>query len=192
MIRFDAIVLAGGRGSRLGGIRKPELSLDGRRLVDRALAAVSRASSVVVVGDADVVGVTVTREDPPYGGPVAALAAGMAVIDVHAPWTLVLASDLPQVERAVPVLLGSQDDGHDGVCLLGADGRLQWLLAYYRTTALQARLADRGEPPLTAMHRLVGPLKLRGVDAPAELIDDIDTPTDAARYGVCLPGEATQ
>ena len=72
---FDAIVLAGGRGSRLGGIRKPELAVAGRRLVDVALAAVAAARRVVVVGDVEVPdGVALTREDPPYGGPVEAVA----------------------------------------------------------------------------------------------------------------------
>lgn len=211
MIEFDAVVLAGGRGSRLGGVRKPELAVAGRRLVDRALAAVAGARRVIVVGDAEVPrGVPHTREDPPYGGPVAGLAAGIEYLDQprpttaepgsrrvlrpvvasshSAPWTLVLASDLPEVEAAVTALLEVEpaaDD--DGICLTGADGRLQWLLGYYRTDALRARLADRGDPPLTAMHRLLGPLRLRGIAADSRLTADIDTPADAGRWGIELP-----
>lgn len=188
MIEFDAIILAGGRGSRLGGLRKPELALDGRRLVDRALAAASGARRVVVVGDAEVAaGVPHTREDPPYGGPVAAVEAGMSFLKTHSLWTLILASDLPEVEAAVPVLLAVEPCGdEDGICLTGPDGRLQWLLGYYRTDALRARLADRGDPPLTAMHRLLGPLRLRGVAAEPQLTADIDTPEDAGHWGVDL------
>ncbi len=190
MIEFDAIILAGGRGSRLGGLRKPELELDGRRLVDRALAAVAGARRVVVVGDAEVPdGVPRTREDPPYGGPVAGLAAGLDHFEDHSPWTLVLASDLPEVESAVTRLLQEMPtDVDDGVCLTGEDGRLQWLLGYYRTDALRARLADRGDPPLTAMYRLLGPLRLRGVDTEPDLTADIDTLDDAGRWGIELPG----
>lgn len=189
MIEFDAIVLAGGRGSRLGGLRKPELALDGRRLLDRALAAASEARRVVVVGDAEApAGVPHTREDPPYGGPVAALAAGIDYLDDHAPWTLVLASDLPEAESAVARLLQAVPTAaDDGVCLTGEDGRLQWLLGYYRTDALRARLADRGDPPLTAMHRLLAPLRLRGVATEPGLTADIDTPDDAGRWGIELP-----
>lgn len=222
MIEFDAIILAGGRGSRLGGLRKPELALDGRRLVDRALAAAAGARRIVVVGDAEVPEETPhTREDPPYGGPVAALEAGMAFLQrtagrasgdrdrpwatrdpatgdvttgppaagslAQAPWTLVLASDLPEVEAAVTALLRVEPAaGDDGVCLAGPDGRLQWLLGYYRTDALQARLADRGDPPLTAMHRLLAPLRLRGIPAEPGLTADIDTPADARRWGIGL------
>jgi molybdopterin-guanine dinucleotide biosynthesis protein A len=203
MIDFDAVVLAGGRGSRLGGVRKPELAVDGRRLVDRALAAVSGARRVIVVGDAEVPeGVPHTREDPPYGGPVEALAAGLAFLAGGAPgtvpgvsasaavvrWTLVLASDLPEVEAAVVRLLAEDPrDEDDGVCLTGEDGRLQWLLGYYRTEALLARLADRGDPPLTAMHRLLAPLRLRGIAVEPGLTADIDTPDDASHWGVDLP-----
>ena len=35
-MRYDAVILAGGRGSRLGGVRKPELEVSGRRLLDAA------------------------------------------------------------------------------------------------------------------------------------------------------------
>lgn len=187
---FDAIVLAGGRGSRLGGIRKPELVLAGRRLVDIALAAVDGASRRVVVGDVAVpAGVQLTREDPPYGGPVEAVAAGMAGLDRHAPWTLLLASDLPGAEGAVARLLGHEPaPAEDGACLLDGGDRLQWLLGVYRTAALQARLADRGDPPLTAMYRLLGPLRLRGIPAGQTVVDDVDTAADADRWGVRLPG----
>lgn len=186
---YDAVVLAGGRGSRLGGTRKPALELAGRRLVDLALDAAAGALSRVVVGDIDVPpGVELTREDPPYGGPVEALAAGLARLDEHAGWTLVLAADLPDPAPAVARLLSTEpapDD--DGLCLVGPDGRRQWLLACYRTPALLARLAERGDPPLTAMHRLVGPLRLREVDPAGISTDDVDTPDDAARWGLVVP-----
>ena len=49
-ISFDAIVLAGGQGSRLGGVDKAELKVGGVRLLDRALTACRGASTTVVVG----------------------------------------------------------------------------------------------------------------------------------------------
>lgn len=188
---FDAVLLAGGRGSRLGGVRKPTLTVDGRRLVDIALAAAARARRRVVVGDVEVPsGVLRTREYPPYGGPVAALAAGLAVLDPPAEWTLVLATDLPGAEAAVARLLAATPAAEvDGVCLRDHDGRLQWLLGCYRTDALRSRLADRGDPPLTAMWRLLEPLRLAGVDPAGAALDDIDTLADADRWGATLPDQ---
>ncbi len=185
MIEFDAIILAGGRGSRLGGLRKPELRLGGRRLLDIALAAAQEARRVVVVGDVTVpAAVARTREDPPYGGPVEAVSAGMAALDGHSEWTLLLASDLPDAEAAVKELLAEEPGEADGICLRDGGGRLQWLLGCYRTTALLARLADRGDPPLTAMHRLLAPLRLRGVDPVKASVGDVDRPQDARDWGI--------
>lgn len=179
---FDAIILAGGRGSRLGGVRKPDLQVGGRRLLDMALAAVRGARRVVVVGDVSVPeGVLLTREDPPYGGPVAAVEAGFAMLTEPAPWTMLLASDLPDVEAAAATLLAHRarpDD--DGVCLLDADGRLQWLLGRYRSHVLARRLAERNG--VTAMYRLLEPMRLTGVDPAGADVSDLDTPQDAARW----------
>lgn len=181
---FDAIVLAGGRGSRLGGVNKPAVRLGGRRLLDVALAAASAARRIVVVGEVEVPeGVLLTREDPPFGGPVAGVEAGFAALGVPAEWTLLLASDLPDAEPAVArLLLAEPDDADDGVCLVDADGRLQWLLGCYRSGALARRLGERGDPPLTAMHRLLGPLRLLGVPAGEVSVADLDTPQDAAAW----------
>ena len=84
---FDAVVLAGGTARRLGGVSKPDVELAGRRLLDHALAATAGARRVVVVAPASVAvpdGVTRTLEDPPHGGPVAGLAAGLAALDALA------------------------------------------------------------------------------------------------------------
>jgi molybdopterin-guanine dinucleotide biosynthesis protein A len=145
---FDAIVLDGGRGSRLGAPSKPEFVLGGRRLVDVAQSAVRSARRIVLVGPGPAPeGVLLTREDPPFGGPVEAVAAGFAALPVHAAWTVLLACDLPGAEAGVARLLSADPEpADDGVCLVGGDGRLQWLLGCYRSDALAQRLANRGDP----------------------------------------------
>lgn len=181
---FDAIVLAGGKGSRLGLSSKPDLVVGGRRLLDIALAAVQAARQTVVVGPVDVpAGVVRTLEDPPFGGPVAGVQAGFEALVEHALWTVLLASDLPGAEAGVATLLRYEPLADDeGVCLLDGDGRLQWLLGCYRTEALRQRLSERGDPPLTAIYRLLEPLRLVGLPTTAHAVEDIDTPEDAARW----------
>ncbi len=97
-VQYDAVLLAGGRASRMSGIDKTALVADGLALSDHAVAAAARARSVVLVGLRDgrtaPDGVVVTREDPPFGGPVAGIAAGLVAVPEPAPWTLVLACDL--------------------------------------------------------------------------------------------------
>ncbi|MET8265069.1 NTP transferase domain-containing protein [Micromonospora arida] len=99
---YAAVVLAGGAARRMGGLDKPALPVGGRPMRDRVLAAVSDAMPRVLVGAADAgpAGVRVVREDPPGGGPVAAAAAGLALLDPDVSVVALLAADLPLLTRA--------------------------------------------------------------------------------------------
>src|SRR5690606_19071780 len=107
MTQWDAIIVAGGRGSRLGGVSKPDLSVGGMSLLDRTLAAVAPARETVVVGGPTRAGVTWTVEGPPGSGPAKALAAGLAALNGQAPRTVVLAVDAPRAADVVPRLLAA-------------------------------------------------------------------------------------
>src|SRR4051794_24930337 len=77
---YAAVVLAGGRAARLGGQAKPQLEGGGRTMLAAGLAAVADADPRIVVGPPQPVpgGVLVVREEPPRGGPGAALRPGPA------------------------------------------------------------------------------------------------------------------
>ncbi|GII98449.1 molybdopterin-guanine dinucleotide biosynthesis protein A [Sediminihabitans luteus] len=213
-IMLDAIVLAGGRSSRLDGAPKPEIVVAGSTLLDHVLAATASAAGVVVVGPDDLrrPGVRVVREDPPFGGPVAAIGAGLAALDAPAPWVLVLACDVPRAARAVPALIAAvagtgagtdaradadarSDAGSDteteseaeadGAYLV-RDGRAQWLVGLYRRSALDARLASLARPTGALdglpVRRLVDGLRCVEVPDDAGLSVDLDTWDDVARY----------
>ncbi|KAB1987576.1 NTP transferase domain-containing protein [Streptomyces triticiradicis] len=96
---YDAVVLAGGAARRLGGEDKPGVRVGGRRLLDRVLAACADATRTVVVADPRSTARPVewAREDPPGGGPLAALDAGLR--HTAAPYVLVLSADLPFLEE---------------------------------------------------------------------------------------------
>lgn len=176
-IEFAAVILAGGRGSRLGGIAKPLIDVGGRRMLQVALDAAAGAEQVVVVGDVPVPsGVLRTIEDPPHSGPAAALAAGVRTLTGAAPWILVLASDLPGADRAVPALLetAAHDESSDGVCYHDAEHRPQWLLAVYRVAPLREAIDSQPTTGLS-LHRLVAPLELTTIPGDAAAIRDCDT-----------------
>jgi molybdopterin-guanine dinucleotide biosynthesis protein A len=137
---YDAIVLAGGAARRLGGADKPGLLVGGRTLLDAVLAGCAAAARRIVVGPPreGPAGVLWCREDPPGGGPVAALAAGIA--HARADTVVVLAADMPFAGAQVPGLVEAVA-GHDGAVLVDAGGRDQPLAAAYRREALAARLA---------------------------------------------------
>lgn len=174
-----AVVLAGGRSSRLGGQDKATLLLDGARLVDRAVAAARAAGAAccVVVGpDSLDPGVPVVREDPPFGGPVAGLAAGLAAVSGPTA-VLVLACDLADPASAVGALVDAWSSRGDavGVHLVDERGHPQWLTGIYRRDALDEALAALGDPAGQSARRLLSPLPLHGVEVGASAAADIDT-----------------
>jgi len=186
-VEHDAVLLAGGRASRMGGVDKTALVTDGLALTDHAVAASAGARSVVLVGLREgrtaPDGVVVTREDPPFGGPVAGIAAGLVAVPEPAPWTLVLACDLVRPERAVDALLWAADDtaDADGFVAVDEDGRRQALLALYRSSALREAVRALGDPTDAAVRRLTAELRLVEVPLSDGLCADVDEPADAAR-----------
>src|SRR3712207_9322640 len=79
----------------MGGQAKPQLDVGGRTILEAVLAAVPDAAPRIVVGPPQPVprDVLVVREDPPRGGPVAALKAGLAHVSGEV--VALLAGDLP-------------------------------------------------------------------------------------------------
>ncbi|MEX0169898.1 NTP transferase domain-containing protein [Streptomyces sp. LMG1-1-1.1] len=158
---YDAVVLAGGAARRLGGSDKPGVRVGGRTLLDRVLAVCSDAGRTVVVGDPrpTVRPVRWTREDPPGGGPLAALDAGAR--QTEADVLLVLSADLPFLDAATVLhLLDALAAAPEAeVALLAdAEGRDQPLVAAYRSGPLRRELAR-----LTADHDGLANLPLRGL-----------------------------
>jgi molybdopterin-guanine dinucleotide biosynthesis protein A len=177
MSELGAILLAGGRGSRMGGVAKPLLEVGGMTLLDAALSAARDAGAdpIVVVGPPDDAhaGLTWTREDPPFGGPAAAILTALPLITT--PRTLVLACDLPRVAEAVRLLLSVADDA-DGACLEDATGHRQWLTGLYRTDALRAAAETMPDAGRNASVRaLLGGLAVTAVAASDAVAFDIDT-----------------
>src|SRR4051812_35064562 len=180
---FAAVVLAGGRAARLGGRSKPQLDVGGRSMLATVLAAVDGAADRVVVGPPQPVppGVQVVREDPPGGGPVPALAAGLAAVDAEV--VAVLAADLPFVTRALVTALRERLTG-DGVLVVDDTGRDQLLLGVWRTAVLRSEAA--GVRPHTPLRVVLAPLAVRRYRPVYEPGDpppwtDCDTPAELAR-----------
>lgn len=199
LVEFDALILAGGRSARLGGVPKSSLKYDGVTLLERALRAASLASRVVVVGPDPgnlPPGTLVAREDPPFAGPAAAIAAGLQSLrdaperpEGPAPWTLVLACDMPHSAGAVSAMLVALEGSGvvDGVLAASDDGRQQPLAGVYSTSALAreaAAASARGDLANSSVFRLLARLELLPVHVPAHSTDDVDSWDDAAALGV--------
>ncbi|WP_329034135.1 molybdenum cofactor guanylyltransferase [Streptomyces sp. NBC_01725] len=180
----DAIVLAGGAAKRLGGVDKPAVSVGGRALLDRVLGACGGAGHTVVVGGRrpTIRPVRWAREEPPGGGPVAALDAG--VRHAEADTVLVLSADLPFLKRETTARLLdvlAADGEREGAMLVDADGRDQPLVAAYRTEPLRREIAllaaEHGNLVGLPLRLLTHELDLARVPADADPLASFDCDT---------------
>lgn len=114
-----------------------------------------------------------TRETPPSAGPVAAVAAGLALVDTDL--VVLLAGDMPFAAETATRLAAALDDDPavDAVVAIDPDGRPNPLLAAYRTAALRDALPD---PPADAAARSL--LEVTHTRLPVAAADavDVDTP----------------
>ena len=148
-----AIVLAGGRGSRMGGVDKPTLEVEERSMRASALLAARSALGA----DVQSVGAVCVREEPPFSGPVAGLARGLAELERLGSTdevVLVLGGDMPWLEPCVlGALLNECAEAPRKVAgAVDAGGRRQFLRALFRTLRGRAALSlGRARNPSIAL-----------------------------------------
>jgi molybdenum cofactor guanylyltransferase len=148
------------------------------------LAAVADAEARIVVGPPQPVpdDVRRVREQPPGGGPVAALRACLGEVSTDV--VALLAADLPFLTGGLVAELRARLSG-DGVIVVDEGGRDQYLLGVWRTAALRSAVAGSGSGP-TSLRRVMAPLTVvrhRPVAQPGipPPWTDCDTPADLAR-----------
>lgn len=187
---FAAVLLVGGRATRMGGIAKPWLEVGGRTLFESATSALRDAGcrDIVAVGEAPdgktAADMRWTREDPPFGGPAAAIVAALdASPPVGADWTFVLAGDLPRACEVIAVLrmhaLAASD--HTESFALRAGGREQYLAGIHRTAALRRARAAAGDASGTSVRHFFHGMRTIWIDDVHGIAADVDTPDDLAR-----------
>ena len=178
------MVLAGGASQRFPPDKLAQL-VDGEPLLDRTLASLPDDFVVVVVGPVRQVPrpVIFTSEDPPGGGPAAAMIAGLRrALAESADVIVVLPADAPLGGQAASTLLGRLEDEPSTPAAVGIDvyGREQPLQLALRPAAARALLAGAGPGGAAGVsaRRLLDALRpglmSQGL-APAELWD-IDSP----------------
>ena len=178
---LSAIVLAGGRGSRLG-TDKATAVVGGSTLVDAVVAAARTVTSeIIVAGPATAVpiGCIGVREEPAFSGPLAALEA--ALPHVTADRVLVLACDLVRPAAVVALLTAANARAEDALVLRDPNGRAQWLAGNYDVAALRRAFAGLvGETADRPIRAVTAELDIQWLDADTATTADIDTPADLA------------
>jgi len=167
---------------------KLALGRGGRTLAAIAVDALLAVADEVVFASPDRAGIDDPRvrfvlEDPPFGGPVAGIAAAVgALVDVAADAEVyLLAGDLAD-PAGVVALLEAAPFGPDGTVPVDEEGWPQYLAGRYRLAPLRGALdgAVRDVP----VRRILSRLDLLRVRVEDGLTADVDTPEQARHAGL--------
>jgi len=191
MDAVTAIVLAGGRGSRLGGVDKALLEIGGRRTIDRVLGALDGLATdvVAVVNEdrlAEVAGLRRIADPEPHAGVLPALRAALDA--AREPLCLLVACDMPFLQAPLLRRLVELADGYD-VVIPHVEGQPQPMHAVYRRDPCRAAVADslaRGQRRMIAFLdavrvRAVTEDEVRSVDPDLRSFFNVNTPEDLER-----------
>lgn len=150
-----AIVVAGGASRRWGGVDKLAVMVSGRALLDWTIdgLAAGGADPIVCVGKTRGVAQPVTwcSEDPPGGGPLAAVVAALGLLSSDLVW--LAAGDQPLFGGAMPALAAALGDA-DAAVLTDDRGRRHHLAALWRVEAIRGAAGPLGDGHGLAMRRL--------------------------------------
>ncbi len=181
---LTAVVLAGGESRRFGSDKLAAV-VDGGILLDRTLEGLPEDAAVIVVGPERRLARRgcFVREDPPGGGPAAAMVTGLQqALGTDAEQILVLPGDAPHAGHAAVLLLRVLLDSPGATAVVGTDRSgfdqpLQLALTRAAAEELVAAAGPegaRGGSARALVNRLVPPARRWRLATEAHW--DVDTP----------------
>lgn len=196
---LSLLVLAGGRGSRLGGMRKPLLEVGGRTIVRRVLDALGPlAGEQLVLADQDMAvdGTRVLVDARAHAGVLPALEQGLSSASGEV--ALIVAGDMPFVSRVAFGYLLERIEGVD-VVVPRVQGILQPMHAVIRREpalqAIRTALASGESRLFRVLETLerceVTEAELRRVDPDLRSLFNVNTPEDLAAATRSMAGSET-
>lgn len=204
MTRVQSVLLAGGAGSRLGGVDKALLARNDRTLLEHWTDALAeREVSGVVVGSDHLrrhlrSDVLLTREVPPLSGPAAAVCAGVRALAQVGPAEpaevlLLLAVDTvdpgPLLDWLLDWIPALRETGEEAMVPRDQQGQFQMLSCAVTRVWLSNRVSHLapGEETGRSLRWLLTAAPTAHPLMPAGLGRDVDTPEDAQQLRVTLP-----
>jgi molybdopterin-guanine dinucleotide biosynthesis protein A len=99
-VDVSALILAGGRATRMGGVAKHELVIAGETIFARQTRVLAPlVDEIIVATPVDLAGYRCVRDAEQGIGPLAGIAAGLA--SARTRWLLVVAGDMPDLSSAL-------------------------------------------------------------------------------------------
>jgi molybdopterin-guanine dinucleotide biosynthesis protein A len=118
-VNVSALILAGGKATRLGGIAKHEIVVDGVSIFDRQVSVLApRVREILVSSPRDMAGYRTVRDPVEGAGPLAGISAGLAACTTR--WLLVVAGDMPYITgELVDSLVAATDETAESIDIVG-------------------------------------------------------------------------
>ena len=122
---LTAVIMAGGRGRRLGGIDKPLITIGGQRIIDRTFRIVSHCCQEVLISSNSPqpyreFPVTIIPDLYPDHGAIGGIYSCLR--QASFPYVLILAGDMPFISAAAIRYLWSRHEGYDVILPKSSDG----------------------------------------------------------------------
>ncbi len=191
------VLIAGGRAVRMGGVSKSLLRLDGEPIAARTLRLfrATFAEVLIVANDPapwDGMGATIVPDVIPGKGAPGGLHAALA--RTRTEWIFTAGCDMPFLSPAGIALLAARR-GEAPAVIPRWSGRLEPLHAFWSRGCLDTvermlRTADPSFHQIAAaiQARVVGEEEWKALDPEGRAFENVNTPEDAARLGLELPG----
>lgn len=156
---ISALILAGGKATRLGGIAKHELVVEGETIFARQVRVLAPRVTEILVSGATVDGHRTVRDAVEGAGPLAGIAAGLAACTTD--WLLVVAGDMPFIDGGlIDTMIARTEIGSDPILLSGAGMGSDPIC-----DAVGVMSRGLPEPLLCVLHRRVLPVLERRIAA---------------------------
>lgn len=176
----SALILAGGKATRFGGIAKHELVIDGETIFERQVRVLAPRVAEILVSGPVIEGFRSVNDAFEGAGPLAGVAAGLAACQTD--WLLVIAGDMPHVSS--DLIVGMLAVVRDDVDAIGvrANGLPEPLLSllHVRTLPVIERALAAGRFKASRLLTDEG-LRVHWLDADPEAVRNINSPEDLAR-----------
>jgi len=185
MRQMAGVLLTGGASTRMG-TDKAQLVVRGETLATRSARVLASVCDPVVEVGSGVSGLPAVREEPPGGGPLVALLAGVGALG-RPRSVILLACDLPNISSEILRLLVEWPGS--GTVIPEVEGRCQYACARYGSAALDGAFAAV-RSGATSLKQLAGAdceyisESEWGSVATALEFADVDTPGDLRDLGL--------